>query len=289
MSDLDECAVVLTAGYGSRLFPVTAVVQKSLMPILNYPVLHYVLADLVAAGVRDIAIVVDQGDRAIGEYVTGVPTAREELASRGWARKYQAIEAAHTELAAARFTLIEQDVSSGDYGTAVPASLAAEFVGDRCCFYSSGDDLLLAPVGGSNTADVAALRAAADGCAAAMQVARVPAERKDRYGMVELEARGSGWRLGSLTEKSSAARGSYANISRYYLTPEAFRTVCSIGRNPETGERMITDALVRLQQDSSVGVSIASGSYYDCGSVDGWHEANVAMHRFSRERPADCR
>jgi hypothetical protein len=40
MNDLAECAVVLTAGYGSRLFPVTAVVQKSLMPVLNLPVLH---------------------------------------------------------------------------------------------------------------------------------------------------------------------------------------------------------------------------------------------------------
>ena len=44
-----ECAVVLTAGYGSRLFPV---------PIGRFPVIHYVLADLVAAGVRVIAVVV---------------------------------------------------------------------------------------------------------------------------------------------------------------------------------------------------------------------------------------
>ena len=271
--------MILTAGYGSRLFPVTAVVQKSLMPVLNYPVLHYVLADLVAAGVRDIAIVVDHGDRAIGEYVSGAPMARHGLLSRGWERKYEPIASAHAEFADARFTLIEQDVSHGDYGTAVPATLAAEFVGDRCCFYVSGDDLLLAPEEAGNAADLAALRAAADGCAAAMQVARVPAERSHRYGMVELRPRGSGWQLASLSEKSVGARGRYANISRYYFTPEAFRTVASIGTNPETGERMITDALARLQQAAPVGVAIAAGSYHDCGSVDGWHEANVAMRR----------
>ena len=269
--------MVLTAGYGSRLFPVTAVVQKSLMPVLNYPVLHYVLADLVAAGVRDIAVVVDHGDRAIGEYLRGAPSAREELAARGWERKYEPIAAAYAEFADARFTVIEQDVGRGDYGTAVPAALAADFVRDRSCFYTSGDDLLLAPDRDRNPGDVEALRAAADGCPAAMQVARVPAQRAARYGMVELKPYEGGWRLGALAEKSAAARGSYANISRYYFTPEAFRTVCSVPTNPETGERMITDALTRLQQVGPVGVAIASGTYYDCGSVDGWLEANVAM------------
>jgi UTP--glucose-1-phosphate uridylyltransferase len=261
---------------------VTAVVQKSLMPVLNYPVLHYVLADLVAADVRDIAVVVDHGDRAISEYLHGAPTARDELTVRGWERKYEPIAAAHAQFADARFTVIEQDVGRGDYGTAVPASLAAEFVGDRCCFYMSGDDLLLAPGKGGNCGDVDALRAAADGCQAAMQVARVPAERAARYGMVELEPYGDGWRLGTLSEKSATARGRYANISRYFFTPDAFRTVCSVETNPETGERMITDA---LQQLGPVGVAIASGTYHDCGSVDGWLEANVAMSRRHGSQP----
>jgi UTP--glucose-1-phosphate uridylyltransferase len=284
MSDLAECAVVLTAGYGSRLFPVTAVVPKSLMPVLNYPVLHYVLADLVGAGVRDIAIVVDRGDRAIGEYVRGAPRARDELLSRGWGQKYEPIALAHADLAGARFTLIEQDVSRGDYGTAVPAALAAEFVGDRCCFYTSGDDLLLAGGDRVNSADFAALRAAAVGCGVAMQVAEVPAERGYRYGMVELEPRAGGWQLATLSEKSTASRGTYANISRYYFTPDAFQVAASTGMNSSTGERMITDTLAQLQQDGPVGVAIAAGTYYDCGSVEGWLAANVAIDRIRQEQ-----
>lgn len=282
-----ECAVVLTAGYGSRLFPVTAVVQKSLMPVLNYPVLHYVLADLVAAGIQDIAIVVDHGDRAIGEYVHGAPTARSQLQSRGWTRKYEPIASAHADLASARFTLIEQDVSQGDYGTAVPAALAAEFVGERCCFYTSGDDLLLAADLGPNVADVAALRAAAAGCSAAMQVVDMPTDQAQRYGMVELEGRGAGWQLGTLTEKSATARSRYANISRYYFTPEAFWVAASTALNPAVGECMITDTLAELQQAGPVGVAIATGTYYDCGSVDGWLQANVAMDRIRHGQPVE--
>lgn len=272
-----ECAVVLTAGYGSRLFPITAVVQKSLLPVLNLPVLHYVLADLVAAGVDDIAVVVDRGDRAIRSYLEGAPQVAADLRTRGWGAKYSPIAAAHAQLSAARFTIIEQDVTTGDYGTAVPARLAAAFVGDRSCFYLSGDDLLMATDGGTNEVDLADLRSAATRRLAALQVAAVPVEVADRYGMVDLRPASSGWELESLVEKSSSRQGTYANISRYYLPPEAYATVVGQGADPQTGEVMITDALRQLGERGPVGISIADGAYFDCGSIDGWHQANVTM------------
>ncbi|MFC7624812.1 sugar phosphate nucleotidyltransferase [Microlunatus sp. GCM10028923] len=272
-----ECAVVLTAGYGSRLFPVTAVVPKSLMPVLDRPVLHYLLADLVVAGVDDIGIVVDRDDQAIRAYVAGLPEVAATLRARGWAHKFAPIARAYEELAAARFTIIEQDLTSGDYGTAVPARLAADFVGDRSCFYLSGDDLLTAPDGGGNAVDLADLRSAATDCLAAMQVTAVPAEQAHRYGIVELRDHGTSRRLVSLVEKSSTANGRYANISRYYLSPSAFRVVSEQAVNPDTGEAMITDALLELLARGGIAVSVAGGSYFDCGSLDGWHRANVAM------------
>jgi len=258
------------------MFPVTAVVPKSLMPVANLPVLHYVLADLVAAGVRDIAIVVDRGDRAIREYVMGAPTVRRTLDARGWSAKPQAIAKAHAALADAAFTFIEQDVT-GDYGTAVPARLAADFVAGRSCFYLSGDDLLMPSGGGSNVADFDSLRAAAADRGVAMQVAEVPPGRAHLYGMVEFRRHGATAELVSLAEKQGSARSSYANISRYYFEPAAFSAVTSVKPNPHTGELMITDALILLQQEGPVGVSVAAGRYFDCGSVDGWHQANVAM------------
>ncbi|NYE70794.1 sugar phosphate nucleotidyltransferase [Microlunatus parietis] len=272
-----ECAVVLTAGYGSRLFPVTAVVPKSLMPVLDRPVLHYLLADLVAAGVDDIGIVADRSDQAIRHYVDGLPEVAATLERRGWGHKFEPIARAYEELAAARFTIIEQDLTAGDYGTAVPARLAAEFVGERSCFYLSGDDLLTTTDGRGNAADLADLRAAATDCLASMQVTTVPAELAHRYGIVELRDHGQSRRLVSLIEKSSTSRGSFANISRYYLTPAAFRVVSEQPVNPGTGEAMITDAMLRLLSAGPVGVSVARGHYFDCGSLDGWHRANVAM------------
>lgn len=276
---MTECAVVLTAGYGSRLFPVTSVVQKGLIPVMNLPVLHYVLADLVAAGVREIAIVVDRGDHTIRRYVEGAPDVEAGLKARGWEAKYEKIAAARAELAPARFTFIEQDVTTGNYGTAVPAGLAAEFVDGRSCFYVSGDDLLMAPGGGRNADDLGDLRSAAADCLAALEVTTVSADVADRYGMVQLRQSRGRRELESLVEKSPDRQGTHANISRYYFSPDAFREVAGMRPNRVTGEVMVTDALTQLQHHGTIGVSIASGTYFDCGSLDGWHEANVAMMR----------
>lgn len=199
------------------------------------------------------------------------------LQVRGWEHKFEPIARACGDLAAARFTIIEQDLTADDYGTAVPARLAAGFVGGRSCFYLSGDDLLTTPGGGGDPVDLADLRTSAADCTAAMQVTTVPAEHAHRYGIVELRDQGTSRRLASLIEKSSTVDGTYANISRYYLTPAAFRVVTAQRANPETGEAMITDALLELMRTGAIGVSVARGQYFDCGSLDGWHRANMAM------------
>lgn len=275
-----DCAVVLTAGYGSRMFPVTSVINKSMLPILNLPLIHYLLADLVSAGVRDIALVVSQGgDQQIRRYIEEDDHLRESFEARGWASKYDVINQARDEFSAARFTFIEQP-ESGQYGTAVPAKLSEEFVAGRNVFYCSGDDLLITD---PRPADLVNLRSSAAGVGGAMQVIEVDASDTHRYGMVETKARQGRSSLSRLVEKGSAPSPSrLANISRYYFTPEVFDHVRPLAPGPATGELMITDALTSLADSSEVGVSRAQGAYFDCGSVDGWLAANNFLaHRLA--------
>ena len=50
-------AVIVAAGYGSRLFPVTRVVPKELLPLVNKPVLQFVLDELLEAGISDVLVI----------------------------------------------------------------------------------------------------------------------------------------------------------------------------------------------------------------------------------------
>lgn len=287
MDSGSECAVVLTAGYGSRMFPVTSVINKSLMPILNLPLIHYLLADLVSAGVRDIALVVSEGGASSGSdirrYVEGDERLRESFVARGWAAKRDVIDRARKEFSAARFTFLEQP-ETGLYGTAVPAKLSEEFVAGRNVFYCSGDDLLITD---PRPADLVSLRSSAAGAGGAMQVIEVKAADAHRYGMVETKQQNGQPHLARLVEKGAAPSPSrLANISRYYFTPEIFDHVRTLAPDPGTGELMITDALTLLADSSEIAVSRAQGTYFDCGSVDGWLAANNFMaHREAQGAP----
>lgn len=271
-----ECAVVLTAGYGSRMFPVTSVINKSLMPILNLPLIHYLLTDLVQAGVRDIVIVTSAGDDQIQRYVQGDQELKASCDARGWSEKHQVIEEARAQFDAASFTFVEQP-ENGLYGTAVPARLVEQIVGDRSFFYTSGDDLLW---GGEPGQAFCELAAASAGLGGALQVIAVAAQHAHRYGTVQSVERDGRLILERLVEKRAAiGERPLANISRYHFTAGIFDHVRELEPDPDSGELMITDAVTTLAAAAGVGISVAAGEYFDCGSVDGWLAANNALRQ----------
>ncbi|MFI2780020.1 hypothetical protein [Streptomyces sp. ALB3] len=100
------------------------------------------VADCLAAGVREIAIVTSQGEggRQVRHYFTEDHGVRDYFAARGWQKKYEPIAHLHDQ---ADFHFIEQPRDGNRYGTAVPAILAADFIGDQDFFLIAGDDLLL--------------------------------------------------------------------------------------------------------------------------------------------------
>src|SRR4051812_526991 len=64
-------AVILAGGFGRRMLPVTAAVQKELLPILDRPVIDYVAADCVAAGIKNIIFVIRQDSTGMKDYFLG--------------------------------------------------------------------------------------------------------------------------------------------------------------------------------------------------------------------------
>jgi UTP--glucose-1-phosphate uridylyltransferase len=64
-------AVIFAAGFGSRMLPVTSAVQKELLPILDRPIVDYVVADCVAAGVTHIIFVIRPNSHGLQDFYTG--------------------------------------------------------------------------------------------------------------------------------------------------------------------------------------------------------------------------
>ncbi|MFG2333411.1 sugar phosphate nucleotidyltransferase [Streptomyces sp. NPDC048604] len=268
-------AVVAVAGMGSRFFPVAKTINKCMLPVLNEPVVAYAVADCLAAGAREIALVTADGEtgRQVRHYFTHDPDLEQYFAGRGWQAKYEAIAHLHDQ---ADFTFIEQPRDER-YGTALPAMLAGDFIDGDDFLLLAGDDLLLRTDGGSDLADLVAARAAA-GTPAAMAAASVPGADAHRYGILNPRAGAQGHQvLDALLEKPTEYQEAtaYINISRTLLPGDAVPYFLEL-KPAANGEYQATDAVAAYARDHDVLIHPVRGQYYDCGNTTGWLAANHA-------------
>lgn len=280
----DIKAVVTTAGFGTRMFPVTVAVNKSLLPIGNRPVIDYLLTELVHAGVREIAFVTMPGDDSIRRYVQPPEWIARYFHSRGWAEKYAPVEAVTDRLADVQFTWIEQPLDSR-YGTAIPALLAQDFVGDSDWLLLTGDDIILRHDGGSDLAELITARQLA-GASAAMQVVEVPNERLSRYGIIRgRRGEHDELLLDGVVEKPTpgSAPSNLASISRFLIGPDFFEYLAKVEPHASSKEYLSINALQDYAQQHAVVVAPIAGDYHDCGNTTGWLNANLAVHGTPQE------
>ncbi|MFE7805878.1 sugar phosphate nucleotidyltransferase [Streptomyces sp. NPDC057430] len=272
-------AVIAVAGMGTRFFPISKTINKCMLPVLDQPVVAYAVADCLAAGARQIAIVTGTGEsgRQVRHYFTEDAGLRDFFTDRGQADKYAPIAHLHTQ---AQFTFIEQ-ARDGRYGTALPVMLAADFINGDDFLLLAGDDLLLRPDGGHDLADLTAARTTA-GTPAAIAAATVPGETAHRYGILTPRTTATGHQvLDTIAEKPTSyrERTAYINISRTLLSGEAVPYFEKLQPSPSNGEYQATDAIAAYARDHDILIHPAIGAYYDCGNTAGWLAANNAAAR----------
>lgn len=269
-------AVIAVAGLGSRFYPIAKTINKCMLPVLDQPVLAYAVADCLAAGVREIAIVTAAGEsgRQVRHYFTEDRALRDYFASRGWQAKYEPLAHLHDQ---ADFVFIEQPRDTDRYGTALPAILAADFVTGHDFFLIAGDDLLLRDDGGSDLADLAAARTAA-ATPGALAAATVPGDDAHRYGILQPHTSPRGHQLlDELLEKPTEYQQTtaYINISRTLLPGDAI-TYFEKLTPAANGEYQATDAILAFARDHALLIHPVTGRYFDCGNPAGWLAANNA-------------
>jgi len=215
--------------------------------------------------------------RQVRHYFTEDTGLAAYYAARGQPARYELLAHLHDQ---ATFTFLEQPRDTSRYGTALPAILAADFIGGDDFFLIAGDDLLLRSDGGSDLADLAAARTSAQTCAA-LAAATVPGRDAHRYGILRARATTRGHQLLSgLTEKPARYRQStaYINISRALLPAEALPYFSKL-TPAASGEYQATEAIAAFARDHDTLIHPVTGRYFDCGNPAGWLAANNAAAR----------
>ncbi|HWT55797.1 MAG TPA: sugar phosphate nucleotidyltransferase [Candidatus Microsaccharimonas sp.] len=133
-------AVIAAAGFGTRFLPQTKAMPKEMLPIVDKPIIQYIVEDLVAAGIQDIIIVGSSNKRSIEDHFD---TPSEDLLVNlraGGAKKQPYIDEINDVANLANFIYVRQ---KGPYGTGTPILNVAHLLGNEPFIYAFADDLTI--------------------------------------------------------------------------------------------------------------------------------------------------
>jgi UTP--glucose-1-phosphate uridylyltransferase len=270
-------AVIPAAGLGTRFLPATKAVPKELLPIVDTPTIQYIIAEAVAAGVRDVILICARGKDSIVDHFDIAPELEANLEKSG---KLEARKQIRAIAQMANVVTVRQQEPLG-LGHAVLC--ARDVVGDEPFVVMLGDDIIDAPVPAARQ-----LAACWDrhglGTIALMEV---PREETSMYGIAAgrpMDDRTL--RIDRLVEKPKRDPPSnLAVIGRYVLPPRVFDILESV--TPGVGgEIQLTDALAVLAREEGLLGYRFEGDRYDAGDRFGYLKANI-MYALKRPELAE--
>lgn len=266
-------AVIAVAGYGTRRLPVAKAIEKCMLPVLNRPVVDYVVEDVVKAGVKDIYFVVSGGARQLRDYYDRDVHLENYLRSKGKDALLKAI----TPPEGVTFHYIEQDMSDSHYGTSIPTWLSRYYIRPDEHYYLIMGDQTLWRADGQSECQLLFDQTVAAGGDGGIIGNPVPWEQVEQYGVIVKDEQGM---YQSILEKPKREDApSNLNNSSIYLLPGEFTHYVDrqVAQRRE-GEYYITDVLNDFVADNhKIFVRSTDATYLDCGNVPGWVEANNYM------------
>src|SRR5512147_2914852 len=129
--------VIPVAGFGTRFLPATKAMPKEMLPIIDKPVIQYIVEEAVASGITDVILVTSHTKRAVEDHFDDSPVLEAWLKAQG---KKRALDEIKDISKLANFVYIRQ---KGPYGNATPIMNARHIIGNEPFAVLFGDDVFL--------------------------------------------------------------------------------------------------------------------------------------------------
>ncbi|PYE87765.1 UTP--glucose-1-phosphate uridylyltransferase GalU [Phyllobacterium leguminum] len=263
-------AIFPVAGLGTRFLPATKSIPKEMLPVVDKPVIQYVVDEAREAGIEHLIFVTGRNKAVIEDYFDAQVELYSTLAERGKNEILDHLQSIQPQPGTASFT--RQQVPLG-LGHAVWC--ARELVGDEPFALLLPDMVMQSKKG--CLAEMVELYEQSGGNVIAVQECD-PAETH-KYGIVGRgEPVGNGFQVTGMVEKpakGTAPSNLYIN-GRYILQPEIFDILASQEKG-SGGEIQLTDGMLKLAKEQPFYGYHYTGRTFDCGSKEGFIEANVAF------------
>lgn len=269
MKDKIAKAIIPAAGLGTRFLPATKAMPKEMLPIVDRPVIQYVVDEIVASGIKDIIIVTGSSKRAIEDHFDRSYELENYLKSKGKVEKAEEIKSIAQ---AANFIYIRQ---KGPYGNATPVIAAKNLVENEPFAVVWGDEFIysqpprlkqliniyekyghsvISGVRISNKADLS------------------------QYGIAAVKpVEGNVYQIEKIVEKPSEneAPSDIATHGAYVFSPSIWKYLDKLTPG-KSGELWLADAISQLLENEPVyTVIVENAHYYDIGNKLGFIKANI--------------
>lgn len=260
-------AIIAAAGFGTRFLPQTKAMPKEMLPLIDKPIIQYVVEELVGAGIRDIIIVGSSNKRAIEDHFD-VPS--EDLLANiraGGPSKQHFIDVLNEVSDMANFIYLRQ---KGPYGNATPLACAAHLIGDDEPFiYTFADDFIVAEP--SRFSQMMSLYEEHQKPVLTCKTV-VDDDEYNRYGFVAGEELSDGLiKMSHIVEKPGKANApsNLASVSSYLLTGKIFEYIDRAKEKyDDKGEFLLQPIMQQMIDDGyeHLACAIKNGTYYDTGN-----------------------
>lgn len=263
-------AVIAAAGFGTRFLPQTKAMPKEMLPLVDKPVIQYIVEDLVTAGIKDIIIVTGYTKRSIEDHFD---TPSEELLNNlrtGGPSKQHYIDEMNQLADIANFVYVRQ---KGPYGPATPLLNASHLIGNEPFIYTYADDLIVSQP--SFFQQMISLHEELGG--GILPCMRVADNDIERYGIVGgEEIRPGVMKANTIIEKPTRdkAPSNFAHVAAYLFTSQVLAYLDKGRKALESGKEFwVTDSIIQpmlADGQSFYACEIKDCVRYDTGTPIGY-------------------